>query len=80
MLFRSEVYISKCRLPADLLNEGRYIVGINASAYRVKRYFQDEQALTFTVDATGAPGMQWPEPRLGPIRPRLEWQIQELQA
>jgi lipopolysaccharide transport system ATP-binding protein len=41
----------------------------------VKRYFQDEQALTFNVDGAGAPGMQWPEPRLGPVRPRLDWQI-----
>jgi hypothetical protein len=37
--------------------------------------FQDDKALTFTVDATGAPGMQWPEPRLGPVRPKLVWKI-----
>ncbi len=69
-------YISRCLLPANLLNEGRFVVGVNASAYRVRRYFQDEQALTFTVDATGAPGTQWPEPRLGAVRPRLEWQVE----
>ena len=69
-------YRSICTLPADLLNEGRYIIGMNASSYRIKRYFQDEQALTFSVDAAGAAGMQWPEPRLGPIRPRLEWKIE----
>jgi len=70
-------YISRCEIPADFLNEGRYVLGINASAFRVKRYFQDEHALAFTVDAAGAPGMQWLEPRLGPIRPRLKWQIVE---
>lgn len=69
-------YVSRCIIPADWLNEGRYAVGINASAFRVRRYFHDEQALNFTVDATGAPGMQWPEPRLGPLRPRLDWQIE----
>jgi lipopolysaccharide transport system ATP-binding protein len=69
-------YISRCAIPGDILNEGRYILGVNASAYRVKRYFQDEQALTFSVDSTGAPGKQWPEPRLGPIRPRLDWSIE----
>jgi lipopolysaccharide transport system ATP-binding protein len=63
-------------LPADLLNEGRYVIGINASTFRIKRYFQDEQALTFTVDAAGAPGMHWVEPRLGPVRPRLDWSIE----
>ena len=71
-------YTSRCTLPADLLNEGRYVLGINASSYRIQRYFQDEQALTFNVDASGAPGTHWPEPRLGPIRPRLEWQIETI--
>jgi lipopolysaccharide transport system ATP-binding protein len=70
-------YVSRCVIPADLLNEGRYILGLNASSFRVRRYFQDEYALTFSLDGTGAPGMQWPEPRLGPLRPRLEWQIEE---
>jgi lipopolysaccharide transport system ATP-binding protein len=69
-------YVSRCSFPADLLNEGRYVVGINASSYRVRRYFQEDQALNFTVDGTGAPGMHWPEPRLGPIRPRLDWHIE----
>jgi len=69
-------YRSRCTIPADLLNEGRYVVGINASSFRVRRYFHDEQALNFSVDATGAPGMHWPEPRLGPARPRLDWQIE----
>jgi len=66
-------YASRCVIPADFLNEGRYVVGVNASTFQVRRYFQDEQALTFNVDASGAPGMQWAEPRLGPVRPRLEW-------
>jgi len=69
-------YTSRCHVPADLLNEGRYVVGINASSFKVRRYFQDEQALNFTVDGTGAPGTHWPEPRLGPVRPRLAWQIE----
>lgn len=69
-------YISRCVIPSDFLNEGRYVVGVNASTYRVKRYFQDEQALTFSVDAAGAPGMQWPEPRMGQVRPRLDWKIE----
>jgi lipopolysaccharide transport system ATP-binding protein len=69
-------YVSRFTIPGDFLNEGRYVMGLNASSYRVRRYFQDEQALTFTIDAAGAPGMQWIEPRLGPVRPRLAWQIE----
>jgi lipopolysaccharide transport system ATP-binding protein len=70
------IYTSRCVLPPDFLNEGRYILGVNASSFRVRRYFQDEQALAFSVDASGAPGMQWPEARIGPVRPRLEWKIE----
>jgi lipopolysaccharide transport system ATP-binding protein len=70
-------YLSRCVIPANLLNEGRFIIGVNASTYRIKRYFQDDQALIFNVDGAGAPGNQWPEPRLGPVRPLLDWRIQE---
>ena len=69
-------YKSICKIPADMLNEGRYLLGVNASSYRIRRYFYDDQALTFNVDAANAPGTQWPELRLGPIRPRLDWEIQ----
>jgi hypothetical protein len=37
-------YISRCVVPADFLNEGRYVLGLNASSFRIQRYFQDEQA------------------------------------
>jgi lipopolysaccharide transport system ATP-binding protein len=73
-------YSSRCHVPANFMNEGRFVVGVNASSYRIKRYFQDEQALTFTVDGTGAPGMHWPEPRQGAIRPQLDWQIDRREA
>jgi lipopolysaccharide transport system ATP-binding protein len=69
-------YISGCVIPSDFLNGGRYTLGVNASSYRVRRYFMDEQALTFNVDTSGAPGMQWAEPRPGVLRPRLEWKIE----
>jgi lipopolysaccharide transport system ATP-binding protein len=69
-------YVSRCVIPPDLLNGGRYLLGINASSYRVRRYFMDEQALSFNVNTAGAPGMQWSEPRPGLIRPRLEWKIE----
>ena len=72
-------HISRCRIPSNLMNEGRFVLGVNASAYRIKRFFQDDKALTFTVDATGAPGTHWPEKRLGPVRPRLEWQIEKIE-
>jgi lipopolysaccharide transport system ATP-binding protein len=71
-------YVSRCSVPADLLNSGRYSLGVNASAFQIRRYFQDEEALGFTVDSTGAPGMHWPEQRDGVVRPRLQWSIENL--
>ncbi len=71
-------YISRCLIPADLFNEGRYALGVNASSFGVRRYFMDENALAFNVDISGAPGTHWPELRVGPIRPRLEWNIEQV--
>ncbi|HPS41883.1 MAG TPA: ABC transporter ATP-binding protein [Anaerolineaceae bacterium] len=70
-------YFSRVTFPANTFNEGRFVIGMNASSYMVKRYFGDERALNFNVDPTGAPGMQWVEVRQGPIRPRLDWRIEE---
>jgi lipopolysaccharide transport system ATP-binding protein len=69
-------YVSRCEFPKDFLNDGRYVLGVNASSYRIRRYFMDEKALAFNVDTSGAPGMQWPEPRPGALRPRLDWKIE----
>jgi lipopolysaccharide transport system ATP-binding protein len=71
-------YMSCCQIPADFFNEGRYALGVNASSFGVRRYFMDENALSFSVDISGAPGTQWPELRQGPIRPRLVWKIEKL--
>jgi len=68
-------FTSRCKIPANLLNNGRFVVGVNASSYRIKTYFHDEQAITINVDASGAPGTHWPEIRLGHIRPALKWEI-----
>jgi lipopolysaccharide transport system ATP-binding protein len=73
---KSGHYFSRCNVPANTFNEGRIVLGVNASSYRIKRYFQDEQALVFSVDATGAPGTQWSEVRMGPMRPALDWEIE----
>lgn len=69
-------YTSRCTIPGDFLNEGRFVIGVNASIFKIRTYFHDEQALVFNVNGTGAPGTQWPEPRTGLIRPRLNWEIE----
>lgn len=71
-------YRSSCHIPADFLNGGQYTVTVIASTFRVKRYFREDGALTFNVDSTGSPGAHWPESRPGPVRPWLDWQIEEI--
>ncbi len=71
-------YVSRCHIPTDFFNEGRYSLGVNASSFAVRRYFMDENALSFNVDISGAPGTQWPEVRQGPVRPRLDWKIEKI--
>ncbi len=68
-------HTSRCRIPAHFLNEGTYVLGVNASVFRVESYFTDAYALTFSVDGTGTPGSHWQEPRRGPVRPALHWEI-----
>ncbi|HMK08602.1 MAG TPA: ABC transporter ATP-binding protein [Anaerolineales bacterium] len=68
-------YISRCHIPGDLLNSGTFVLGVNASAFRIQSFFTDERALTLTIDPTGAPGSHWAETRGGPLRPALAWDI-----
>ena len=68
-------YISRCVIPANMLNEGRYVIGVNASIFRVKSFFTDQNAVIVNINPSGAPGMQWGESRQGVIRPALEWEI-----
>jgi lipopolysaccharide transport system ATP-binding protein len=68
-------YISRCTIPADVLNEGRYVLGTNASVFRSKSYFSDQNSIIINVNPSGAPGMQWSESRQGVIRPRFDWEI-----
>jgi lipopolysaccharide transport system ATP-binding protein len=69
-------YLSRCRLPASQFNEGLFVLGVNASSFRIRSYFTDEHALSFSIDGTGAPGSHWPETRSGPLRPALAWEIE----
>lgn len=72
---RAGRYCSRCQIPPRMLNEGRFVLGVNASAFKVRSFFTDEHALAFNVDGTGAPGSQWAERRRGPFRPALAWDI-----
>ena len=75
-------YQADCTVPAHLLNEGAYFVGValttytDEGSYNVE--FYDQNALTFNVidpmdDGSNRYGYSGPIP--GVVRPRLEWHI-----
>jgi lipopolysaccharide transport system ATP-binding protein len=53
-------YVSRAILPADLFNEGRYMLGMNASSFGVRRYFMDENAWPSTWIFPGRPARNGP--------------------
>jgi lipopolysaccharide transport system ATP-binding protein len=68
-------YVSRCHIPANLLNKGTFIVGISASVSKVRRYFWDQYCVNFTVDESGGVAQQWTESRGGFFRPAFGWDI-----
>ncbi len=73
-------YVSRCHIPANLLNKGVFVVGISASASNIYRYFWDQYCVSFTVDETGGVATQWVEDRGGFFRPAPDWDIELLQS
>ena len=71
-------YISRCEIPANLLNAGVFVVGFSVAVSNVYRYFWAHDCLRLTVEATSGVGTQWAEARGGFFRPVLNWEIQRL--
>ncbi len=72
-------YVSRCRVPANLLNEGDFLLGINAGVFNVKSFITDEYCLLLRVVPTDeAVGGHWVEKRAGFIRPKLEWELKKI--
>jgi lipopolysaccharide transport system ATP-binding protein len=71
-------YISRCHIPANLLNSGSFLLGVSASVPNVCRYFWEQRSIRFNVEETGGVGTQWVGGRGGFFRPALEWDIDVL--
>jgi lipopolysaccharide transport system ATP-binding protein len=69
-------YVSRCHIPANLLNRGSYVVGVSATSLHSGQLFADQYTLRFTVDVTDGVGTQWPWDRNGFFRPALRWDIE----
>ena len=72
-------YVSRCHIPANLLNVGSFGIGFRASVPKLPDFYQELPSIELKVNGINAVGAQWPEPRSGLVRPALEWDIECLQ-
>jgi lipopolysaccharide transport system ATP-binding protein len=71
-------FITKCRVPGNLLNVGNYILTINGGIPNIKNLVYLENVLTVRIEDTGAIGSHLFDKRQGVVRPRLEWVCREI--
>jgi lipopolysaccharide transport system ATP-binding protein len=64
-------YISRCHVPASLLNRGAFVVEISASVPNVQMLFSEPNVVRFSVDEAGSPGSHWAGDRGGFFRPAV---------
>lgn len=81
--FNRGTYTATCRVPARLVNEGCYFVGLALSSFEsgVRVHFFEKNALSFNVrdsmdDSSTRAG--WAGVMPGTVRPKLDWDIRYL--
>lgn len=77
------VYVARCHIPANFLNEGSYFVGLALTSFEkgVVVHFFERSALSFNVydPIHGVPTRSdWAGPILGVVRPLLTWSTERL--
>ena len=76
-------YVSKCAIPANLLNEGSYFVGLAISSFSagIEVHFYEKSCLSFNVVDPHEGVITRPDhaiPIPGVVRPHLDWELKEL--
>jgi lipopolysaccharide transport system ATP-binding protein len=69
-------YISRCWVPGNLMNEGRYSLTLSADIPFVETFFFEESALTLDVEQMGGGGTRYPERWPGLVCPKLDWDVE----
>lgn len=68
-------YVSRCKIPPNLLNAGSYYVVTSGVIPMVREVLTNLPRLSFTIQATGGPNFRSAERRPGLLSPVLEWEI-----
>ena len=69
-------YVSRCSVPGNLLNEGRYTFTLSADTPFVETFFFEENAITLDVERAGGGGTRYPERWPGLVCPELSWDVE----
>jgi len=69
-------YVSRCLVPGNLLNEGRYTLTLSADIPFVEIMFFEENAITIDVERTEGTGTRYPERWPGLVCPELHWDVE----
>ncbi len=72
------IFITKCKVPGNLLSPGGFILSINAGIRGIKNLAKLENVLSFNMEDTGAVGSHIGGRRQGVIRPKLKWHREAL--
>jgi len=72
------VYISRCELPGDLLNYGRYFVSVGSDFPMIQGHFYVDRALALRLEHLGGVGGHIADARAGMLRMRFPWEVQRL--
>ena len=67
-------YFSKCVIPSNLLNEGRYIINVHVGIPHVKVLSMGQDYLQITVFGASHGALR-PEPWPGVVSPKLDWSV-----
>ncbi len=68
-------YISRCQIPAGLLNVGFYMIRVYGVLDNGRKVFADLPELRFEVVRAGGTASLFPEKRHGVVAPQLAWQV-----
>jgi lipopolysaccharide transport system ATP-binding protein len=76
-------YVAECRVPANFLNDGIYVVGLGLTWFLDTGFsvsFFEQGALSFSMRDPMDPTFRYSYggPIPGAVRPRLEWSVREL--
>jgi homopolymeric O-antigen transport system ATP-binding protein len=68
-------YVSRCRIPGNLLNAGYYLISAGCDFPFLEVVFFEEMTLGFRIEQVGGVNSRYPERWPGVITPDLDWSL-----